>query len=390
MDVVLATDACLHLDDPWGDHAVPVRFQNPDAYIEAIQRSGKRIDGVVAVGDRPSLFAAAAAERLSLPYHRVAAVVACRSKYLTRECFRAAGLRVPDYQRFSLTDDVKLASRDVRYPCVLKPLGLSASQGVIRADTPDQFVHAFERIRSILEMRDIARLKDELDRYVQVEHYIPGREFAIEGIVTQGELQVFAIFDKADPLDGPYFAETIYVTPSREPDRIRRDLVSAATRAVQALGLTNGPTHIEVRYNDQGAWALEAAARPIGGLCARALRFAGGMPLEEVILRHAVGEDVCRVHCESQASGVYMIPVPRSGIYRDTAGVDRARGVRDVEEVVITAKDGQRVLTLPEGNTYLGFIFSRASTPERVEMALREAHAELAFDIAGTLPVVTR
>ena len=388
MDVVLATDRCLHLDDPWADQAIAVRFQDPFTYADSLAEAGTRVDGIVAVGDRPAFLASIAAERLGLPFHPSAALDACRNKYLTRERFRAAGLRVPDYRRFALFEEPSTAAREVAYPCVLKPLGLSASQGVIRADDAAQFVSAFERIRAILETRDIAGLKDEQNRHVQVEHYIPGREFAIEGIVTNCELQIFALFDKPDPLEGPYFAETIYVTPSREPAAVQNELMAAARRAVQALGLTSGPVHIELRYNDEGSWVLEVAGRPIGGLCARALRFDGGVSLEEIILRHSTGEDVSKLRRESLASGVYMIPVLRAGIYRCTRGVDRAAAIPNIEEVLVTAKEGQRVQPLPEGSTYAGFIFSRAEAPELVESALRDAHAELEFHIAATLPVM--
>jgi biotin carboxylase len=388
MDIVLATDRCLHLDDPWADQAIPVRFQDPFSYAESLAEAGRRVDGIAAVGDRPAFFAAIAAERLGLPFHPPAAVEACRSKYLMRERFRAAGLRVPEYRRLPLFEEPVSAARHVTYPCVLKPLGLSGSQGVIRADDPTQFVSAFQRIRAILETKDIAGLKEEQNQYVQVERYIPGREVAIEGVVTNGALQILAVFAKPDPLEGPYFAETIYVTPSREPAHVRNDLITAAHCSVEALGLTNGPVHIELRYNEEGPWILEVAGRPIGGLCARALRFDGGMPLEELILRQAAGEDVSNLRRESRASGVYMIPVPRAGVYRGAVGLERAEAVPNIEDVIITAKEGQRVQPLPEGSTYAGFIFSRAESPDLVEAALRAAHAELEFEIAATLPVM--
>jgi biotin carboxylase len=388
MDVVLATDRCLHLDDPWADQAIPVRFQDPFTYADSLAESGARVDGIVAVGDRPAFLASIAAERLGLPFHPPAAVEACRSKYVMRERFRAAGMLVPEYKRFPLFEESAAVACEIAYPCVLKPLGLSGSQGVVRADDPTQFVSAFQRIRGILETKDIAGLKEEQNQYIQVEHYIPGREFAIEGIVTNCELQLFALFDKPDPLEGPYFAETIYVTPSREAAEVQNELVAAAHRAVKALGLTNGPVHIELRYNNAGPWVLEVAGRPIGGLCARALRFNDGMPLEELILRHASGEDVSKLQREPCVSGVYMIPVPQAGIYRGASGLERAAAVPDIEEVILTAKEGQRVQPLPEGSTYAGFIFSRAETPEIVESALRAAHAELNFEIAGTLPVM--
>jgi biotin carboxylase len=229
------------------------------------------------------------------------------------------------------------------------------------------------------------------ERELQAESYIPGREFAIEGIATNGEFRAFSIFDKPDPLEGPYFEETIYVTPSREPQDVQQRLIETTAQAVRALGLRHGPVHAELRYNAEGAWLLETHARPIGGLCAKALSFRGGVPLEEVILRHALGEDVSDERLEEGASGVMMIPIPKGGIFHAASGVESATRVSGIEDVVITAKPGQSLLTLPEGSSYLGFIFARGAGPSAVENALRAAHSRLRFEIATaleTLPAV--
>jgi formate-dependent phosphoribosylglycinamide formyltransferase (GAR transformylase) len=388
-DLALATDRCHVLEDPWGDRAIPVRFEDPYSAPEVLAASGP-FDAVLAVADRPTLVAALAAEALHIPHNPPVAVLAARDKYLARQRFKAAGLPVPEFFREPVHADPAAAARRASYPCVLKPLGLSASRGVIRANNATEFVDAFERVRSILEGVDILMLREEQDRYIQVESFIPGREFALEGLLTRGRLQVLAIFDKPDPLDGPFFEESIYVTPSRAGAEVEEALVAAAEKAVQALGLMHGPVHAELRFNRDGAWVLEVAARPIGGLCARALRFDGGMPLEELILRHAVGEDVSSARLFDRASGVMMIPIPRGGVYLGAAGLERAKAVPDIEDVIITAKEGQRILPLPEGSSYLGFIFARGDTPGRVEQALREAHGSLRFDIATALPVVRR
>jgi biotin carboxylase len=384
---VLATDRCHRLDDPWGDGAITVRFHNTARYAGLLEANGP-FDGIVAVGDRPAFLAALAAERLGIPFHPPAAVEACRSKYLARERFRAAGLNVPAYFRVPLAADPLEAARRAPFPCVLKPLGLSGSRGVIRADTPEQFLAAFERIVRLLTSLEIRMRRDEQDRFIQVEEFIPGREFALEGIVTGGALRVLALFDKPDPLDGPFFEETLYVTPSRETGSVQQEVVETAGRAVAALGLTHGPVHAELRYNGRGAWMLEAAPRPIGGLCSRALRFAGGVSLEELILRHALGEDVSECRLADPASGVMMIPIPRTGVYEDVAGLERARAVEGVEDVVITAERGQKLVPLPEGASYLGFIFARGNAPAEVETSLRSAHALLEVQIATALPVV--
>jgi biotin carboxylase len=363
-ELVLATDRCHVLEDPWRDNAVALRFDEPDEGIEQIVARGP-FDGIAAVGDRPAYVAALAASRLGLPFSPPPAVLAAKNKFLARQKFRARRLLTPGYQLF------KHPNGTLHYPCVLKPLGLSGSRGVIRANNAAEFIAAFARIKKIAA-----------EPSVLVEDFIPGHEYALEGIVTRGRLQTLALFDKPDPLDGPFFEETIYVTvPMQEA------IADTAQRAINALGLTDGPVHAEMRVNDAGVWMLEVAARPIGGLCSRVLRFAGGKPLEELILRHSVGERI-EATLEPGAHAVMMIPIPRAGIYIGVSGVDDARKVDCIEAVVVTAKQGQEMLPLPEGASYLGFIFARAETPERAVQALRNAHANLNFEFSSTLPIL--
>jgi biotin carboxylase len=372
IDLTLATDRCGRMDNPWGDGALPVKFDHRMARtLEALQ--GMRFDAVAAVGDGPAEAAAVAAEMFGVKFHPPAAARACRDKFLARQLYQAAGMRTPWFFRTALDGNPAAPAARATFPCVLKPLGLSASRGVIRANSADQFVAAFRRIASIGE------------RYLQVESYIPGREFAVEGLVTAGRLQPLAIFDKPDPLEGPFFEESIYVTPSRQPAAVQHDLLETTARAVRALGLRHGPVHAELRHNAEGACMLEMHARPIGGLCARTLRFDDGAPLEELILRHALGEDVSRAQRAGPASGVMMIPIPKGGIYERTEGVERAAAVPGIEDAIITATEGQRLIPLPEGSSYLGFLFARAESPDAVEACLRQSHAELRFHIATAL-----
>ena len=371
VNLTLATDRCHILDDPWGDSAIAVKFDRPAESLSVLR--GLDFDAVAAVGDKPALLAAEAAEMFGAPFHPPAAARACSDKFLARGLFAGAGMRVPSFFRASLTEDPQTVVEFATFPCVLKPLGLSASRGVIRANGRAEFAAAFERIRKMGEFQ------------LQVETYIPGREFAVEGIATGGEFHAIAIFDKPDPLEGPFFEETIYVTPSRESETVQRALLDAVAQAVRALGLRHGPVHAELRYNREGAWILEAHARPIGGLCAKALRFEGGMPLEEAILRHALGENISRLRLERGASGVMMIPIPKDGVYQSTDGVEKAAKTPLVEDVIITAKAGQRLVPLPEGASYLGFIFARGETPQDVQAALRASHAKMHFQIATVL-----
>ena len=313
IDVTLATDRCHILDDPWRDSAIPIRFEEPEKAAELLGATA--FDGIVAVADRPTVVAALTAERLGLPFHPPNAAAACRDKHKMRGLFEAAGLAVPRNFRVALDTDPRDAVSETTFPCVLKPLGLSASRGVIRANDRAGFVAAFERIRRILEQPEIRQFHDELNRSIQVEEYIEGREFAVEGLMTRGELNVLAIFDKPDPLEGPFFEETIYVTPSREAEAVQRSIVETIRSAVRALGLYHGPIHAELRVNAKNVYMLEIAARPIGGLCARALRFAGGLSLEEVVTLHAIGEMPESLLISPPATGVMMIPVPGPGVY---------------------------------------------------------------------------
>src|SRR5258708_36818073 len=291
MEPVLATDRCHVLEDPWGDHAIAVRFDDPHSAAEAIAHVGP-FDGVIAVADRPTLIAALAAERLGIPYNSPASVEAARNKFLARQRFQAAGLPVPRFFRTPLDRDPVEPAELAPYPCVLKPLGLSASRGVIRADDPVEFVAAFRRIEALLERPEIRVMREEQNRYIQVESFIAGREYALEGVLSDGRLRTLAVFEKPDPLDGPFFEETIYVTPPRiEPSA----LIAATEQAIHALGLSRGAIHAELRYDGQRAVVLEIAARPIGGRCAKALGFWRGRCVGGILARDVVGGGVAGI-----------------------------------------------------------------------------------------------
>jgi D-alanine-D-alanine ligase-like ATP-grasp enzyme len=402
VDVIFVTDRCHQLDDPWGDRAIAVHFESPEvaAYsaMEAVRRLGPNgeaatIDGILAFGDRPAVTASYVARGLGIAYNHPAAVEACRSKLRMREVFRDAGLRGPWYRSVAVSPIAEPALLGISYPCVLKPMSLSASQGVVRANSREEFVAAADRIRRMLDSPEIlARREAGLDRMI-VEGYIPGREVAVEGLLTDGELRVLAIFDKPDPLEGPYFEETIYVTPSRLSAAEQREIEKCGRDAVRALGLTQGPVHAEFRVNEEGVWPLEVAPRPIGGLCARALRFVApdevGEPvgLEELLLRHAVGLPGGDWTREAEASGVMMIPVPKSGVLERVDGVDAARKIAGITEVEITARVHDFIAAWPEGSSYLGFLFARGSELAAVERSLHDAHAALKFTIADRLAV---
>jgi len=396
VELVFATDRCHRLDDPWRDGAIPVRFRNDAeaAFLEAIGESARErpFDGVLAVGDRPAVFAALACEALGLKGHSPAAARAGGNKLETRRRFAAAGLPGPAFCEVMLDGAISAVRAEVEFPCVVKPLALSGSRGVIRADDPETLHAALERVRRLLSRTDIRERRCPSDDRVLLETFIPGREYALEGVVEDGTLRVLAVFDKPDSLDGPFFEESIYVTPSVRSAAEQRRMAEAVADAVGALGLRHGPVHAECRVNQAGVFVLEVAARPIGGLCARALRCQGSggvvLPLEELLLRHALGEPLSGYRRETDASAVMMNPIPRAGIYRRTDMTDLARAVPGIVDVVMTAKPDQRLEPLPEGASYLGFIFARSGRPDEAVRALRQAHARLRVVIDTPIPVV--
>jgi biotin carboxylase len=391
IELVFATDRCHQLDDPWKDRAIPVRFHREGSSLAAIVNEAQRqpFDGVIAMGDRPTVLAARAAERLGLPGNPPDAAAASGNKRETRARLTAVGLPAPWYFRVTLRDPVReaLTHRRLRFPCVLKPLGLSGSRGVIRADTPEEFVAAFGRIAALLSRLDVRAARTGLEDVVLVEGFVSGREVAVEGVLTAGSLQVFAIFEKPDPLEGPFFEETLYVTPPALGALTQVKVLSAIQDATDALGLHHGPIHGECRINADEVVVLEVAARPIGGLCSRVVKFDGGASLEEVLLRHALGEDVSGCVQERRGSAVMMIPIPRRGLFKGLQGEDAARSVRWVEDIRITAKPDQLLEQLPEAGSYLGFIFTRADSPRDAERAAREAHRRLSFTIEEPINV---
>jgi biotin carboxylase len=393
IELVLATDRCHHLDDPWRDGAIPVRFYDDQGSLQAIQAAlrGRPVSGIVAVGDRPVVLAARTAQLLGLPGNPVPAAEATRTKLAMRQAFGLARLHTPWFVVLPAARNERDVAARTPYPCVLKPLGLSGSQGVIRADTPAEFQQAVARIRALLARPELRAERTGLTDHLLIEEYIEGREYAIEGLLTSGRFQMLALLDKPDPLEGPFFEETIYVVPSAAPEHLQQAIATEVQRATTALGLTHGPVHAECRVGPAGITMLEVASRPIGGLCAGVLRFqaqGGQISLEELVLRHATGEEVTGYQREPLAAGVMMIPIPRRGIYKGVEGEASARAVEHVGEIRITAKADQLLEPLPEGNSYLGFIFARAGGAADVVAALREAHGRLTFEIDPELRVI--
>ena len=394
VELAFVTDRCQRLDDPWNDHALAAHFEMPEAAAFEVLQAQRdlQVDGILALGDRPALTAAYVARGLGILHNHPASVEACRSKLRTREVFREAGIPTPWFRAVPLDPLPEPALLEISYPCVLKPLSLSASQGVVRVNNRQEFQAGAARLKRLLQSAEIRATREpNLDQMI-VEGYLPGREVAVEALLTEGSLRVLAIFDKPDPLEGPYFEETIYVTPSRLPIADQQAIEKSLLASVQALGLGHGPVHAEFRLNEKGVWPLEIAPRPIGGLCSKSLRFlptneTETMGLEELLLRHSLGLSGSDSPREQQASGVMMIPVPSSGIFEKVEGEDAAWQTPGITSVEITARLHDFIAAWPEGSSYLGFLFARAETSQQVEEALRSAHSKLKFSLTPRLPV---
>ncbi|MBI3352181.1 MAG: ATP-grasp domain-containing protein [Nitrospirae bacterium] len=383
VEVVVGSNRRQILEKYSGGRTVTLNFRNLDKGVDQIVACSKQqpLSAIIATDEETALLAVKASEALSLPHNSIASIYATRDKSRLREILALAGLPSPSFRLFPIDGDPKTFASDVRYPVVLKPLFLSASRGVIRANHQTGFVEAFNRIVKILSDPELYLPGDNAGKFILVEDFIPGIEVALEGLLVDGTLHPLALFDKPDPLDGPFFEETLYVTPSRLPFALQKDIAASTQKAVNAIGLREGPVHAELRVNDKGPWVIEIAARSIGGLCSRTLHFGTGLSLEEVILQHALGLPVESMEREPGAAGVMMIPIPRRGVLREVKGKSRAEQVPGVEEVNIMIRAGQKVVPLPEGHRYLGFIFALGERPEEVEKALRKAHQHLEFAI---------
>jgi len=382
-DVTVGSNHRQVLADLAPGSTLTVGIEDVDRSMAIIVRfaSDYPLAAIVAAEDGFTPLAAAASEALGLTHHPREAVRHARDKALMRTRLSAAGISSPWFHVASLHDDPVAVAQSTRFPCVLKPLSLSASRGVIRADAPAEFVQAWHRIRKILEESRVVGRSQGVATKILIEAYLPGREVAVEGIVVGGELLTLAILDKPEPMEGPFFEETILVTPSRLPDRVQDDVVSFVRRCATHLGLSDGPIHAELRVDADQISLLEIAPRSIGGRCSAILRFDPEAALEELILRHALGMPIRGFIRETGAAGVMMLPIPRSGVLRQVGGLEAALEVPGIEGLEITIPLGQTVVPLPEGNRYLGFLFARAETPDQVETALRVAHARMEVEI---------
>ena len=383
VEIIPAANYCHQLAPAWGLAPImALHFDRPEESAETVLREvGRAPDAVLAVDDSGLELAARLNARLGLRGNSVQSVQTTRDKLAFRALLQAHGLPCPAFQHLPDGADPQSLARQLEFPVVVKARRLSASRGVIRADDVNAYERAVRWVRAIQARAD----RDARTLGIVVERYIPGREFALEGMLDRGRLEVLALYDKPDPLDGPTFEESLYVTPSRLPRDTQERITRDTARICRLAGLREGPVHAEMRINENGIWFLEIAARSIGGICARMLTPLLGTNLEERILRQALGAPAPATR-EAGAAGVMMIPIPRRGIYHGVEGLDAARTLPDISAVTITAEPGQIVAPPPEGSSYLGFIFARCDSPQKAETALRAAHARLRFDIRPEYP----
>ena len=378
VELITAADYCHQLAPEWGlDPIMAVHFDRPGEALDVVLRSLKhKPDAVLAVDDPGLELAALLNQRLGLAANPPEAVRRVRDKLSFRQMQKEGGFPCPDFRHLpSDADPAELLSR-LKWPVVVKARRLSGSRGVIRADNAQAYLQAVSWVKGIQNKAD----RDAAELGLVIEDFIPGREYALESILDHGKLNTLALFDKPDPLDGPYFEETIYVTPSRLPNPTQEEIRHAVQRACRLAGLVTGPVHAEMRVNAEGVWLLEVAARSIGGLCGTALNHVLGITLEELILRHALNEPVA-LSSSREGAGVMMIPIPQRGIYRGVRNLESALEVPGITGIRITAQAGQIIAPPPDGASYLGFIFSLCANPAEAEVALRLAHATLQFDI---------
>ena len=384
VEIITAANYCHQLAPLWGISPIQsVHFDLPEVAVKQVLAAlGREPDAVLAVDDSGLELAALLREQLHLPGNLPAAVRVTRDKLAFRRLLQSGGLNCPDFYHLGNDSRTPALQAPCQFPVVVKARRLSSSRGVIRTDTPQAFREAVQWVQRIQVKAD----RDAAQLGLVVESFIPGREYALEGLLQAGGLRVLALFDKPDPLDGPYFEETLYITPSRLSQEKQDEIRQTVQHVCELAGLSSGPIHAEMRLNERGIWLLEIAARSIGGLCGRMLRHTLGMSLEELILRHALSLPLPQAELDD-AAGVMMIPIPRHGIFLGVRHLEDAMNIADISDIQITAHLGQTVAPPPEGASYLGFIFARGISPDAVDSALRQAHQRLVFDIHSVIPI---
>lgn len=354
-------------------HGLHIDLQNHNQSVETILSEARKqpFAGIIGTDDVTTELAASVASKLNLPHNIPQAVKIAQRKDLARLCLKQKNINIPTFDILTTAKPLLQQNIHVNYPAVLKPVALSASRGVIRVNNKEELELAVERLTKMLATE--LQIETSVREIMLLEEFIPGKEVAIEGMLYGGELDVLATFDKPDPLDGPFFEETYYLIPTSFDEKIQQEIKQTVLTSCQTYGLQEGPIHAECRINEKGVWILEVAARSIGGMCGRLLSIGTGYSLEELILLHAMGKRV-EIKTVESAAGVLMIPIPGAGILKRVEGLLEAQRIPYITEVSIDVREGYELVPLPEGNSYLGFIFAEAPTVKETEQALRKAH----------------
>ena len=379
LKVLVITDKSQVFSEYFPEKVITINFEQWQESIENIRAWSVKFDlkAVIGVDEESIILAANLSEFLGIKHNSLESVKLTKDKYLMRKALKDSGLKSPWFKRFSVNETPKDIVTEISFPCVLKPTFLSASQGVIRADNVSEFCISFEILSGLLSQEEMKIQGGDQANWILVEEYISGKEVSIEGIVNEGKLKELAIFDKPEPLEGPIFPETIFITPTILDEHLQFSLLETAQRALQALGISKGPVHIELRINDHGNYILECAARSIGGLCSKVLEFKGGMSLEELILRSALGRNVEKTQLIDKAKGVMMMPTEKRGILREIHGIKAALAVKGITDLQTTIKPGEMLEPLPKGDRYLGFLFAEGKDQDTVIIVLQEAWSKI-------------
>lgn len=387
LKVLVISDKSQVFSGKYPDNLLIMNFHHWNDRLDEISQWSERngLKAVIGVDEESIVLAANLSKFLKVEHNSVESVLLTKDKYLMRIELKKAEVNSPWFKRFSIHDSTNKIINEISLPCVIKPTFLSASRGVIRVNTIKELANGIKTINELFSLEEIRERGGEKSDWILVEEYIPGKEVAIEGIVSEGKLKVLALFDKPEPLEGPTFEETIIVTPSALSEKNQLSLFETAQNAVKALGIVMGPVHVEVRINSSGNYILECASRSIGGLCSKVLEFQGGMSLEELILRSYLGRNVEKSKLTGFARGVMMMPTEKMGILKEMRGVEDALNVKGVTDLQITVKPGEKLEPLPKGDRYLGFIFAEDKDQELVIKALKKAWLKIEVFLENNL-----
>ena len=382
--IVIASQSSYSLVSAVAD-GLQVDFSDDNSSLQVVLQADRdhHFQAVISTDDGAVRLAAVLAQALGLPSNAPDSAELTRRKDLARKRLHSRGAVVPFFRVVNISSSLESKLNQLQYPVVVKPLAMSGSKGVIRANNHQECLNAIARIKPIL-----ADITNQFEReHVLIEGYISGKEVAFEGLLRKGELRQLTIFDKPDQMEGPFFEETYYVTPTQILEAEQSLVHRRVTEACEAYGLREGPIHAELRLLNDEAYIIEMASRTIGGDCADMLEFGLNIGLEELVLLQALGKPLDIPSLE-ESVGVLMIPIPSRGLLRRVEGIGKAKKVPHIMDIGISVREGYEVVPLPEGSSYLGFIFAKAPTAELVEVALRKAHMCLKIVIAPTIKLL--